>query len=193
MVHLDQEVLGADGAWAATLEDGSRVSAETLRRVACDCGLLAASQDGEGLNIGRRARSVPPAIRRALMLRDHGCAFPGCTHTRFLHAHHIEHWLHGGNTSLENLVMLCTFHHHLVHEGGWTIIAKANGAPAFHSPAGQPLAQEPPRERIDNVLVWLREWAQERNLDLGPDVNAPQGDGTNPDYELGVSWLLSAG
>ena len=96
MVHLDQEVLGPDGAWAATLEDGSRVSAETLRRVACDCGLLAVSHDGEGLNIGRRARSVPPAIRRALMLRDHGCAFPGCTHTRFLHAHHIEHWLHGG-------------------------------------------------------------------------------------------------
>jgi hypothetical protein len=193
MVHLDQEVLGPDGAWAATLEDGSRVSAETLRRVACDCGLLAVSHDGEGLNIGRRARSVPPAIRRALMLRDHGCAFPGCSHTRFLHAHHIEHWLHGGSTSLENLVMLCTFHHHLVHEGGWTITAEANGALAFHSPAGKPLAQEPPRERIDNVLVWLHEWAQERNLDLGPDVNAPQGDGTNPDYDLGVSWLLSAG
>ena len=64
--------------------------------------------DGEALNIGRRARSIPPAIRRALMLRDRGCAFPGCTHTAFLHGHHIEHWLHGGETSLDNLVMLCT-------------------------------------------------------------------------------------
>jgi hypothetical protein len=74
----------------------SCVSAETLRRVACDCGLVAVGHDGQALNIGRRARSIPPAIRRALMLRDHGCAFAGCTHTRFLHAHHIEHWLHGG-------------------------------------------------------------------------------------------------
>jgi hypothetical protein len=193
MVHLDQEVLGADGVWAATLEDGSRIPAETLRRVACDCGLLAASQDAEGLNIGRRARSVPPAIRRALRLRDHGCAFPGCTHTRFLHAHHIEHWLHGGATSLANLVLLCSFHHHLVHEGRWTIAAEADGALAFHSPAGNPLVPEPPRERIEDGLGWLREWALERNLDLGPEVNAPRGDGTTPDYDLAVSGLLSAG
>jgi Domain of unknown function (DUF222) len=93
MVHLDQEVLRQDGAWAGTLEDGTRVSAETLRRVACDCGLVATGGDREALNIGRRARSIPPAIRRALMLRDRGCAFPGCTHTAFLHGHHIEHWL----------------------------------------------------------------------------------------------------
>jgi hypothetical protein len=108
MVHLDQEVLGPDGTWAATLEDGTRVSAETLRRVACDCGLVAVGGDGEALNIGRRARSIPPAIRRALMLRDRGCAFPGCTHTAFLHGHHIEHWLHGGETSLDNVVLLCS-------------------------------------------------------------------------------------
>ena len=74
------------------------------------------------------------------MLRDRGCAFPGCTHTAFLHGHHIEHWLHGGETSLDNLVMLCTFHHHLVHEGGWTVTAEADGAFAFHSPVGRLLA-----------------------------------------------------
>ena len=152
MIHLDQEALGPDGAWTGTLEDGTRVSAETLRRVACDCGLVAVCHDGEALNIGRRSRSIPPAIRRALMLRDRGCAFPGCTHGRFLHAHHIEHWLHGGNTSLENLVMLCTFHHHLVHEGGWTITAVADGERVFSSPAGRPLPLEPPREHVDNGL-----------------------------------------
>ena len=69
----------------ATLEDGTRVSAETFQRVARDCGLVAAARDGEALNVGRRTRSVPPAIRRALMLRDRGCAFPGCTHAAFLH------------------------------------------------------------------------------------------------------------
>ncbi len=107
MVHLGQETLGADGEWSATLEDGSRVSAETLRRVACDCGLVALGGEGESLNIGRRTRSIPLALRRALLLRDRGCAFPGCTHSKFLHAHHIEHWLHGGETSLENTALVC--------------------------------------------------------------------------------------
>ena len=193
MVHLDQEALGPDGAWAGTLEDGTRVSAETLRRVACDCGLVAASGDGEALNIGRRARSIPPAIRRALMLRDRGCAFPGCTHTAFLHGHHVEHWLHGGETSLDNLVMLCTFHHHLVHEGGWTVTAGADSVFVFHSPVGTLLAREPPRELIDSTRDWLREWANERNLYLDHNVNMPQWDGKTPDYNSAVGWLLAAG
>ena len=98
MVHLDQDVLGGENEWSATLEDGSRVSAESLRRVACDCAVVAVGQSGESLNIGRRSRSIPAALRRALMVRDGGCAFPGCTHTRFLHGHHIEHWLHGGDS-----------------------------------------------------------------------------------------------
>ncbi len=193
MVHLDQEVLGSDGAWSATLEDGTRVSAETLRRVACDCGLVAVSHDGEELNIGRRSRSIPPAIRRALMLRDHGCTFPGCTHTRFLHAHHVEPWLYGGTTSLDNLVMLCSFHHHLVHEGGWTIAAETGGGFAFNSPIGRWLVPEPPRERVDDILAWLHEWEEENNLDLGPEVNRPLGDGKKPSYALAVDALLEAG
>src|SRR5208283_4724356 len=192
MVHLDQEALGPDGAWAATLEDGTRVSAETLRRVACDCGLVAIGGDGEALNIGRRARSIPPAIRRALMLRDRGCAFPGCTHTAFLHGHHIQHWVHGGETSLANVVLLCTFHHHLVHEGGWTATSGTDGAFAFHSPAGRLLAPQPPRELVDDALDWLYEWADEHKLDLGPEVNLPQWDGKTPDYDGAVGWLLAA-
>ena len=193
MVHLDQEVLGPDGAWTATLEDGTHVSAETFRRVACDCGLVATGGDGEALNIGRRARSIPPAIRRALMLRDRGCAFPGCTHTAFLHGHHIEHWLHGGETSLDNLVMLCTFHHHLVHEGGWTVSAGVEGAFAFHSPAGRLVAPEPPRELVADTLDWLREWADERNLNIAHDVNMSQWDGKTPNYANATEWLLAAG
>jgi hypothetical protein len=193
MVHLDQEALGPDGALAGTLEDGTRVPAETLRRVACDCGLVAVHHDGQALDIGRRARSIPPAIRRALMLRDRGCAFPGCTHTRFLHAHHVEHWLHGGATSLDNLVMLCTFHHHLVHEGGWTVTSRGGGAFLFQPPLGKPLAQRPPLNRVDNVLAWLHEWTDQRHLDLRPEVNLPLWDGAAPDYEMAVSGLLGAG
>jgi hypothetical protein len=72
--------------------------------------------------VGRRTRSIPPAIRRALTARDQGCRFPGCARRRWLHAHHIEHWAHGGHTELKNLVLLCHHHHQLVHEGGWRLI-----------------------------------------------------------------------
>jgi hypothetical protein len=158
--------------------------------VACDCGLLAVGGDGENLNIGRRTRSIPPAIRRALMVRDGGCAFPGCLHTRFLHGHHIKPWLHGGETRLDNLVLVCSFHHHLVHEGGWTISTGADDVFLFHSPDGTPLEQNPPPEPVEDIPAWMREWADEHNLDLGPDVNEPQWDGSRPDYDLAVSCLL---
>jgi hypothetical protein len=118
MVHIDQDPLAPDGVLSGTLDDGTRVSAEAIRRVACDCGIVrhspaphgraaesprpaqrgevgARSAPGEGLP-GRRSRTIPPSLRRALTLRDRGCAFPGCTHDRFLHGHHIQHWLHGG-------------------------------------------------------------------------------------------------
>jgi hypothetical protein len=191
MVHVDQDPLAPDGVVAATLDNGTRVSAETFRRIACDCGLVATAGDGAELNIGRRARSIPPAIRRALTLRDRGCRFPGCTHTRFLHGHHIQHWLHGGETSVANLALLCTFHHHLVHEGGWTIARGENGELAFSAPDGHVLPAEPPRQMVEDVLESLHEWATDRGLDLGPDSNLPLWDGTRPDYDWAVGALVS--
>jgi hypothetical protein len=190
MVHLDQDVLGPDGSLAGTLDDGTPISAETLRRVACDCGLLAVGDSGV-LNIGRRTRTIPPAIRRVLALRDHGCRFPGCTHTRFLHGHHIQHWLHGGETSVDNLVTLCTAHHHLIHEGGWSVTRTAAGELVFSAPDGKPLPAQPPRESVENTLTWLGEWAVDRGLDLGPDANMPLWDGTRMDYDYAVSALLA--
>ena len=193
IVHLGQEALGPDGTLAGTLEDGTHISAETLRRVACDCGLVAAGSDGENLTIGRRARTIPPAIRRALMLRDHGCAFPGCTHTRFLHGHHIRHWLHGGETSVENLTLVCSTHHRLVHEGGWTITRGADGKLIFTSPAGRGLPIKPPRERVGDILTWLGEWTDAHGVHPGPDTNMPRWDGHTPDYNCAVGSLLEAG
>ena len=186
VVHLEQEALGADGDWAATLEDGTRVSAETFRRVACDCGLLAAGGDGQPLNIGRRSRSIPPALRRALKLRDSGCAFPGCTHRSFLHAHHVVHWLHGGETSLENTLLLCTFHHHLVHEGGWTVGAAAAGGHDFHAPDGRLLSAERPVVEAEGG-DWLRPY-----VDPELQVTGPAWDGKPVDYNEAVDYLLRA-
>ena len=127
------------------------------------------------------------------MLRDRGCAFPGCTHTRFLHAHHIKHWLHGGETSVQNLSSLCTVHHHLVHEGGWTVARGADGELTFISPEGRCLPHEPPRKRVGDIVPWLEEWAGAHGVELGPDTNMPQWDGATPDYDWAVGTLLMAG
>jgi hypothetical protein len=87
--------------------------------------------NGEPLNVGRKTRSIPPAIMRALHRRDGGCRFPGCTCTQFVDGHHIHHWADGGETKLSNLVLLCRFHHRLVHEGGFAIQVLDDGALRF--------------------------------------------------------------
>ena len=77
---------------------------------------------------------MPTAIRRALILRDNGCAFPGCDRPPgWTDAHHITHWAHGGNTALHNLVLLCAHHHDTVHHHNWTITLH-HGQPQFHPP-----------------------------------------------------------
>jgi hypothetical protein len=188
IIHLDQDVMAADGEWSATLDDGTRVSAETLRRVACDTGLLATRTDatdaGPGvLDIGRRSRSIPAAIRRALWVRDRGCRFPGCLHKRFLHGHHIQHWLHGGRTSLDNLVLLCPRHHHLVHEDGFTISLADDGALVFRSPQTGHLPTHPPRPVFDDGQVAIEQWSDATGLHVSAETNRPQWDGRQPDYE----------
>lgn len=134
----------AESSW---MEDAGHLPRETARRLGCDCSLLAVTEDerGEPLSIGRKSRSIPPAIRRALQLRDGGCRFPGCTHTRYVDGHHILHWADGGETSLDNLVLLCRYHHRLVHEGGFDCSRTADGEILFTDtgrkkiPAGIPL------------------------------------------------------
>ncbi|MCC6872893.1 MAG: DUF222 domain-containing protein, partial [Sandaracinaceae bacterium] len=140
IVHLAPDVL-EEGSIAGTLDDGTRVSAETLRRVACDCGLLGVREDERGhvLDIGRKTRSIPPALRRAVSLRDRGCRFPGCTCDRFIECHHVEHWLEGGETKLDNLLSLCPFHHRLIHEGGWTLSFDGD-EPTFRAPDRKPIS-----------------------------------------------------
>ncbi len=97
---------------------------------------------GDPLDIGRKTRAVSPAMQRALRSRDGGCRFPGCTHDRFVDAHHIRHWADGGETSFDNLALLCR-HHRLVHEGGFGVERIANGALRFTRPDGQIIAEHP--------------------------------------------------
>jgi len=115
-IHVDQSAL-TNGIGRSSLP------IESVKRLCCDghAVILGEDENGEPLNIGRKTRTVPTAIKRALMARDKSCAFPGCHHTRFVDAHHIQHWSAGGETSLDNLMLLCSQHHKLVHEGGFTL------------------------------------------------------------------------
>ena len=115
-VHVDESALrGSAGR--------SGLPVETVRRIACDSSVVVLVKDmhGDPLSVGRKTRIVPAAIERALWARDKGCRFPGCGRKRYVHAHHIVHWSAGGETSLANLMLLCTKHHALVHEGGFRI------------------------------------------------------------------------
>ena len=115
------------------LENGPHVTAETSRRICCDSRIspLITGHNGEPLSIGRKSRVIPPPMRRALQARDQGCRYPGCTHAYFIDGHHIRHWSHGGETSLDNLVLLCRHHHRLVHEGGFGCERSTTGELVF--------------------------------------------------------------
>ena len=111
---------------------------ETVRRIGCDADAVVIMETaaGEPLSVGRKTRIVPTAIKRALTARDRGCAFPGCHNTRFVDAHHVQHWSAGGETSLDNLLLLCSRHHRLVHEGGYGIDKDYRDRWAFKRPDG---------------------------------------------------------
>jgi hypothetical protein len=157
VVHVDVERLaqrpGAApnagtglGEGAPRLEDGPTLHPETVRRLGCDAALVRVlERDGRPLSVGRRTRSIPPALRRALQSRDEGCRFPGCGQRRFLHAHHIQHWAHGGRTDLSNLVHLCSHHHRLVHEGGYTIERQERHGLLFRRRDGRAVPTAPAR------------------------------------------------
>jgi hypothetical protein len=152
MLHVDEATLEEEGEGdRSELEDGTRVPAGTSRRIACDSGVVRVSHgpDGQVTGAGRRTRTVPPAVRRALEARDRGCRFPGCG-LRFTDAHHVKHWADGGETSLRNLVLLCKRHHRAVHEGGVKVCIDVTGQVVFFSPRGKALMGAPPR-RIDRT------------------------------------------
>jgi Domain of unknown function (DUF222)/HNH endonuclease len=194
VVHVDVDTLASDEPdddAASQFDDGQWFHPETARRLACDASVIRIlERDGRPLSVGRRTRSVPPALRRALQSRDRCCRFPGCTQRRFLHAHHIEHWAQGGRTDLSNLVHLCRFHHRLVHEGGYTLERTGTGGQLrFSRPDGRPL---PPVARIASVQ---REGLERRNrargVEVEPDTCLPRWAGERLDLALAIDALVA--
>jgi hypothetical protein len=177
VLHVDAEGLAAErlasegaGDGERQLEDGMRVSAETSRRLSCDASVVRVThgRDGSVLDVGRRTRTIPPALRRALETRDRGCRFPGCG-ARFTDAHHVRHWADGGATSLDNTILVCRFHHRLLHEEGWRVVWWGKGRAVFVDPRyGEHFdgGWEPPALETEPVATLLED---HRRRGIDPD------------------------
>jgi len=192
VLHVDAQTLKHDHAGRCELEDGPAVAAETARRLACDSSLVAMieNEKGEPLNVGRKTRTIPPAIRRALNSRDKGCRFPGCTFTRYVDGHHIKHWAHGGETQLSNLVILCRFHHRLVHEGQVVVQLLDDGAFRFVRPDGRSFDSPLPAKSGESDWTRLVAIQQTEGIQITPNTAITSWTGEALDYNDAVDWLL---
>ena len=173
---------------------GLHIGREAARRVACDAGIvvLRHAADGQVLDVGRRSRTVPSAMRRALLSRDRGqCQFPGCE-SRHCDAHHVEHWADGGETRLQNLVLACRFHHRALHEEGFRVVpGDADGQFRFLRPDGTPLPAEPPMPSWEGApLAPTDARLAAAGVSIGPDTATPEWYGESLDLTatLDVLW-----
>lgn len=211
VVHLDRDLLAPD-TLAATLDDGSRVSAETFRRLSCDTVVMPlrpsanpAADTSTAYISGSppavsttRTRTISPSLRRALSLRDRTCRFPACPNHLFLHAHHIHHWAHGGDTTASNLVLLCTTHHRLVHEGGVLVTRTATGELAFRERNGRMIEEVPrawvlPGESEGASAANVAAWAQEAGIEIDVETNLVAWDGEPIAYDEVADAVIVAG
>ncbi|MEV6970081.1 DUF222 domain-containing protein, partial [Hamadaea sp. NPDC051192] len=136
---------------AGLLDTGDLLTPETVRRLACDAMIIPAVLGGDGqvLDVGRARRLIDGPLRRALVLRDKGCAFPGCDRPpQWCHGHHLKAWADGGTTCLANSVLLCGFHHREIHHGHWEVRMRPDGFPEFLPPA----FVDPLRRPVRNTL-----------------------------------------
>ncbi len=145
IVHVDATFL-ADGRGSAEIELGPTLSAETVRRIACDTSIQvhAENETGRPVGVSRKTRRIPSWLARHINHRDNGCRFPGCGQKQWLNHHHIQHWVHGGATNPDNLITLCSHHHRFVHEHRWTIHGHPNTPIEFRGPRGVILTGRPP-------------------------------------------------
>jgi hypothetical protein len=150
VVHVDAPALAdPEVPGQSALANGEHVSAETSRRLACDASrvVMQHARDGRVVEVAARTRTIPPALRRTLHHRDHGCRFPGCN-VRFGEGHHIRHWAQGGPTTLSNLAMLCRRHHRAVHEEGYQVERDPSGELLVRRPDGRLIPRVPCAPRV---------------------------------------------
>jgi len=194
-VHLGPSRLDPESHLEATLQDGTSLSSAALLRLACDSGLvpIRTSNDGAGANVldvGRRTRSVPVPIHRALQARDRGCRFPGCSQTVFVDAHHVKHWAQGGETKLSNLLNLCRLHHTAVHEGGFRVESEGESF-TFYTPQGRILPRVPVAPEVPGkMLEALRARHAADGLHIHPEIQLGPFRLEAIEYDWAVEALL---
>jgi hypothetical protein len=183
---------GSDGV-GGFLPDGTPVPLHIARMLAGDGTRVdvVMGKDGELLDVGRRTRAIPSAIGRALWLRDGGCRVPGCGRKRHLHAHHIQGWAEGGPTRLSNLVLVCSGHHRMIHEGTLSSGIRA-GRIVFADQKGRDIPGVPPSGASGHDLEELELFLREAELHLDPSTNLSKWDGTHVDVGEMLDWMLIA-
>jgi hypothetical protein len=171
----------------------SFVSGEAARRISCDCGVVEVIEDEHGtpLSVGRKRRTITGMLKRALVKRDKTCTYPGCTNRLFLEGHHVQHWADGGETSLSNAALLCSTHHHYVHEYGYSMELGPDHRPQFRDPHGRLVASDPERP-VAADLGWPRIRAANEPLRITADTIACEWDGTPVNYGAIIGHLVVA-
>jgi len=177
-VILDEAVLHGGGG-TCHVDGGSSLSSHVARRLACDCGAVAAvlGQNGDPLYVSEHHRLPNRRLRRALALRDKHCQFPGCDHKGRLQPHHIHHWIDGGRTTLTNLVMTCAKHHRAVHEGGYTL-HRIDGEIVVHRPDGKHLTYDLPH--INTTAMTIETQHRDQRIDIDHATNQCLWEGRAP-------------
>jgi len=173
------------------LENKHQLSPQTVKRLFCDASLVTIIEDGDKtLNIGRRSRIIPASIQRALNLRDAECRYPGCCASRYLDAHHINHWADGGETSLHNLVNLCRRHHTGLHKGDYSMKVEDTQI-LFTAASGKPIVQNYyPQFTKSGDMQSSKQYLSNQWPDVNKNTAISQWKGENIDYDMAVSGLL---
>jgi hypothetical protein len=191
VVHVDAAAL-AEPDVGGTLDDGTALAPPATERLLCDATVVEVVEDSHGnvLDVGRRRRTIPTLLRRALRLRDRGCRFPGCTN-RLVDGHHVVPWARGGTTALENLCSLCRRHHTYVHEYGFRVESDGGGAFRFFRANGAEVtaacsAPTLPGDPVDA----LRARHHAGGIVIDSRTGFPRWDGRPVDYEHAVFCLV---
>lgn len=187
VVTVDRAALRGDAEVTdvGVMADGTYLSAETCRRLTCDCSIIEMlEENGTPLSVGRKTRNIPIPLQRALERRDGTCTFPGCSNRAYLDAHHLIHWGQDGETELDNLALVCRHHHPFVHEHGYTVVMGPDKRPQFFDPCGRLVQAVPPRPPLTTTLVETY-----RELAIAPDTNRCKWDGSRVDYPAAVNGL----
>ena len=146
MAHVPLEaIVEGNSTLSGELEEAGLISNETVRRIACDATIAIAVDDDVGHTMyeGRARRLPSDAQRREVRRRDRHCRFPGCTNVTFTNAHHIKPWKPDGRTDLDNLALLCEYHHRRMHTKEWVMSGDANGELTFVGPTGRAMTSRP--------------------------------------------------